>query len=403
MRRFPILLTYFIDSFGLAIVFPVFTPLVLSGRLNFFHSPIPHADKPLVIGFLIAAFPLFQFFGAPFLGALSDRIGRRKVFIASIAGTTIGYIISAISILLDETSLLFLGRAWCGFFAGNLTLCLASLADLSKKETARRANFSLLATISGLSFLFAIPAGGALVQASPSAPFWLTGFLSLINLFIMIKLFKETYILPLMTMTTPIITLQAPIQGVFNLFSALKSNILRFVYLAYFFFMFAWVTSMQFAPMILMQEFDFSINALTIFFLAFGIIWSASNFFINRLLLHRYTPHKAAFYSLLLSAIALLTLFFAGTAPVFTTLYIFYILFAALCWTNILVTLSLHASKERQGKILGINQSIGALAAIIGPSLGGYIAMENPHIILLFTSASCFFSSLCLKKSSSLM
>lgn len=403
MRRFPILLTYFIDSFGLAIVFPVFTPLVLSDALTFFQAPIPSADKPLVIGFLVAAFPLFQFFGAPFLGALSDRIGRRKVFIVSIAGTTLGYVISALSIMINETSLLFIGRAWCGFFAGNLTLCLASLADLSKKEKSRVDNFSLLATISGLSFLFAIPAGGALVQASPSAPFWLTGLLSLVNLIVMIRLFKETYILPLMTLTTPIISLQAPLQGVFNLYSAFKSPILRFLYFAYFFFMLSWVTNMQFSPMILLEEFGFSVNALTLFFLAFGVIWSGSNFLINRILSSRYAPHTTALHALQLAAVALFSLLLAATAPVFTTLYIFYILFAALSWTNILVTLSLNASKEMQGRILGINQSVGAVAAIIGPSTAGLIATTSPHLILLLTSVSCFLSSLCLKKSSKLM
>ena len=99
----------------------------------------------------------------------------------------IGYTLTAGSIMSHSLTFLFISRFLTGLFAGNLTLCLATVADLSRDELSRTKNFGQIAAIGGLSFIIAIAFGGILSDAtisrhfSPSLPFWITATPSLIS------------------------------------------------------------------------------------------------------------------------------------------------------------------------------------------------------------------------------
>jgi predicted MFS family arabinose efflux permease len=152
--------------------------------------------------------------------------------------------------------------------------------------------------------------------------------------------------------------------------------------------MIAWVTSMLFLPGTLVKTFDISPNMLTICFASIGLLWSLSNFLINRLLAKTLSTYRILIFSLLLLSAALFAIILPVNLPGFLFLMGVAVFGAALSWTNTLVAVSISASEEIQGKTLGINQSIGAVAAVIGPSLGGLLASVDPQNVFLFT-ASC--------------
>lgn len=77
----PVFLTYFIDNFGLAIIYPIFTPLFLKPHYELFSTEVPTIYKTILLGLLIATFPIAQFFGAPIIGGMSDRVGRKRYFL----------------------------------------------------------------------------------------------------------------------------------------------------------------------------------------------------------------------------------------------------------------------------------------------------------------------------------
>ena len=58
-----------------------------------------------MIGVIGATYPVFQFIGAPLLGRLSDRYGRRPILLVSQIGTLIGFLV-----LMLFDSFLFAGR-----------------------------------------------------------------------------------------------------------------------------------------------------------------------------------------------------------------------------------------------------------------------------------------------------
>ena len=148
--------------------------------------------------------------------------------------------------------------------------------------------------------------------------------------------------------------------------------------------MIAWVASMQFLPTFLLRRFRFGIGDITLCFMGIGAIWSLSNLIVNRRLAKFYFSGKILLICLLLLST---TLFFTRLSyePLsFLILIFFSTCFASLCWTNGLATISLKAPPQIQGSILGINQSMTSIAAMLGPIIGGLLAPFSEHAIYLF-------------------
>ncbi|RPI29160.1 MAG: MFS transporter, partial [Chloroflexota bacterium] len=104
---------------------------------------------PLIIGLLGAAYPAMQFIGAPILGRLSDRYGRKPVLLLSQAGTLVGFLLLGFS---NALWLLFLSRLIDGISGGNISTAQAAIAD-STTEKTRTQGLGLIGAAFGLGFI----------------------------------------------------------------------------------------------------------------------------------------------------------------------------------------------------------------------------------------------------------
>ena len=101
----------------------------------------------LHVGLITAAFPLTQFFFSSYLGSLSDKIGRRLLILAGIAGFSISTFIFSLG---GSILLLYISRLMAGIFAaGFVTASGAWIADKTTTEK-RGKNLALLSGIAGL-------------------------------------------------------------------------------------------------------------------------------------------------------------------------------------------------------------------------------------------------------------
>ena len=285
-------------------------------------------------------------------------------------------------------ALLWTGRMITGFFAGNLSICLAAIADITHTKKERARNFGWIGVLGGLGFVLAILIGGSFSNPDldiffrPDIPFFITAGLSIVNLGLLIKFFKESH--------------KTKHQDKIDFFKSLKSigmairsKAVRGIYIVYFLFMLCWVTSMQFLSTYLIDVYNVSINVITLTFVSIGLIWSLANFLIDPILSRLIHSSRPFYFGLaFLSIFLYLTLI--PREPLFLFLFHFFVatLAAALAWTNGLATISLNGEKHMQGSILGVNQSIVAVASITGPIIGGIIAGLDIHKLYLFT-ASC--------------
>lgn len=172
-----VFLVVFLDLVGVGILVPVIPYIVA-----------PWTRDGLTVGLLAMCFSAAQFLAAPILGVLSDRFGRRRVLLASLAGTAAGYFLFAWG---PSLGVLFLARILGGIAGGNIATAQAAIADISSPKD-RAKNFGLIGAAFGLGFIIGPAAGGALIRFSLHAPALGAGVFSLFTLLITSALFRET-------------------------------------------------------------------------------------------------------------------------------------------------------------------------------------------------------------------
>ena len=147
-----IFLTVFIDLIGFGIVLPL---LPIYSR--------EFGASGFTIGAIMAAFSAMQFLFAPMWGRLSDRIGRRPVLLVSTAGGALSYAVFAIgSSLSGNTALIVLlaSRTLAGICGANITVAQAYIADITPPDQRSR-RMGLIGMAFGLGFIFG-PALGSI-------------------------------------------------------------------------------------------------------------------------------------------------------------------------------------------------------------------------------------------------
>ncbi len=156
MNRKPsllvIFLTVFIDLIGFGIVVPL---VPLYGRY--------YGASSWMIGVIIASFSAMQFVFSPIWGRLSDRHGRRPILLISTAGAALSYVVFALGSGIQNHAValgvMLASRLFAGACGGNITVAQAYVADISKPEE-RSKRMGLIGMAFGLGFIFGPIIGG---------------------------------------------------------------------------------------------------------------------------------------------------------------------------------------------------------------------------------------------------
>lgn len=188
MRRpslLVIFLTVFIDLIGFGIV----VPLVPVYSRHF-------GAHGFVIGVIIASFSAMQFLFAPIWGRLSDQHGRRPILLLSTAGAAFSYGLFALSAALENHTaalgLMVLSRVFAGICGGNITVAQAYIADISPPEIRSR-RMGLIGMAFGLGFIFGPILGGiSLKYWGQAGPGWVAAGLCTANFFLALSILQES-------------------------------------------------------------------------------------------------------------------------------------------------------------------------------------------------------------------
>lgn len=174
-----IFLTIFVSMIGFGIVIPV---------LPDYAKNEPFKLSATSLGWLTGIFSLAQFFMAPLLGKISDRVGRKPVLLISIVGTAVGYFITGSA---SSAWMLFLGRIIDGASGGNIAAAQACVADVTTPADRSKA-MGMIGAAFGLGFVLGPAIGGLLSLWHHSAPFYFAGILAVVNGLLVIKMLPET-------------------------------------------------------------------------------------------------------------------------------------------------------------------------------------------------------------------
>jgi len=154
-----IFLAVFIDLLGFGMVLPLLAIYARDFGTN----------NGMVIGLLVASFSAMQFIFSPMWGRLSDRIGRRPVLMIGLAGSVIFYALFGLATVWKSLAWLFVSRIGAGIAGATITTAQAYIADVTTLEN-RGKGMALVGAAFGLGFTFGPLFGGLAFLGNSAVP-----------------------------------------------------------------------------------------------------------------------------------------------------------------------------------------------------------------------------------------
>ncbi|MEP7124237.1 MAG: MFS transporter [Byssovorax sp.] len=360
---FFVFITVFLDLIGFGIVMPLMP----------FYVKTMGGDARTV-GLLLSGFSLCQLLATPYLGRLSDRIGRRRVILVSLAGNALAMVIFAEATHLAILPLLFASRLLAGATSGNLSACQAAIADVTEGES-RTKGMGMLGAGIGLGMMLGPLLGGELSHFGPWVPPLGAAAMALADLVGAFFLMPET---------RRIATEPAPDPGVApvakpSLMQVLAQRPLMMVLLLCFLTFLA-MSGLQVALVFLVDS-RFGWGEKEVGRL-YGLMGLVAMIIQGGLIV----PLSRRFGQINLVLLGIVTLgagmVMMGLADHPWKFLVGLVLFGSgFGVTNPLLSVlaSQYAGGESRGAVLGFAQSAGVLARTVGPNLGGIlVAQINP-------------------------
>jgi len=389
---YPVLMVNFIGMLGYSIIMPFLVFLV-----NRF------GGNEFIYGLVGSIYPAFQFFGAPILGRLSDRYGRKKILMISQAGTLIAWMIFIVALIVPVESitsvesgavgsfiitlpllLLVFARALDGLTGGNISVANAYLSDISNDEN-RKANFGKMAMSASLGFIIGPALAGILgatvyQELLPVAGAALISVIALYFIWFHLPESKARLVDP--DMKRPRIRKIFAVENkecykmkncqdttwkaVFNL-----PNI-PFMLLLYFLVFLAFSLFFAAFPMHALKTLGWNSFQLGLFF----SILSGLMIMVQGPLLTLLSKHYSDQSLVLIGSfflVAAFTLLVSNNTLIIYSSAALYALGNGLMWPSYLSILSKFGGDRQQGSVQGVANSAGSFASIIGLICGGFL------------------------------
>jgi len=75
----PLFFVLFIDTVGAAFIIPLLVPLIVDPNTSILPANTTLQIRNFIYGLSLGIYSIATFFGAPVLGDLSDRLGRKNI------------------------------------------------------------------------------------------------------------------------------------------------------------------------------------------------------------------------------------------------------------------------------------------------------------------------------------
>lgn len=367
-------LLIFIDTMGVGLVWPLFGPLLTDKASSILPTATSIFERDILYGITLGVFPICMFFGAPILGDLSDRIGRKKVLLICLYGTAVGIGICALGVVCRDVILLILGRAILGTLAGSQSTAQATIIDISDPNKKAQ-SLSIITLATNIGFIAGPMIGGLLINKSLvhwfsiTTPFTAAAILAFINATLLLISFKETFH-PKNVSNKIDFT-----KGINVLLSAFKDKQIRTLSIIYLLLQLGWSSYFSFSVLYLVQFHHYNGTKVGYFLSFLSVIFAISSLGIMRAALRFFKLKKITITALFGAGLSL------AAATINSEIVTWIVVIpatacVALSYIGMLTNLSNAVSSESQGWVMGIVGSMNAVAwggsTILSGALGGF-------------------------------
>ena len=353
----PILfLIVLVDLVGFGLVIPL---------LPFY--PVRFGATAPEVTWLLATYSLCQLLTAPFWGRLSDRVGRRPVLMASLTASAFAYLwLGAAGALW----MLYAARALAGACAGNIAAAQAYVADITRPEE-RAHGMGMIGAAFGLGFIFGPALGGFLAGNDPATanletPAWVAAGLSFAALSGVILLLRESHPRDRRGFAPPSGRIGSIIQ-------ALRRPVLSRLIVIFFLVVLAFAAMESIFALWALRQLDWGPERVGYVFAYLGLVSAIMQGGLTRWLTKRHGEKRLLLCGLVLLAIGLSIVPFCRDLAVLGGTFAVLAVGLGLTQPALNSLISRRAGADEQGRVLGVTQSVGSLARVIGPPLAGYL------------------------------
>lgn len=332
-----------------------------------------------VYGLLLTSYSAFQFIGAPYLGALSDDIGRKPVLLISQIGTLISWVIFYLALQLPQSYMLgfsiplviiVLSRITDGITGGNTSVTNAYVADITTRDE-KSYIFGYLGGIAGLGMIIGPGLGGLTASGSMgySGTLITAMTISVLALLSIILWLKETH--------QPKAKNERRRQNILSSILILRrikkvnpAPLIKLLFGMKLFFSIMMAFYISTIALFIIDRFSFNERELGIFMLVVGIFLSFNQAFLSKIFIRKLGEFKTLILGLTLCVLGLFAITLSHNLWAYIGFYYVMNLGLSLCFPTFNSLIAIHADPEKQGEIMGVSESINSLAMALIPVVG---------------------------------
>ena len=348
-----IFLTVFIDLLGFGILIPILPTF----------AKIELLVDETAIGVVVAVYSFVQFLFNPILGKLSDKYGRKPIIVISLFINAIGYVLFAFT---TSFIILLVARIVAGIGGSSISVAQAYIADVTTKEN-RAKGMGIIGSAFGLGFVFGPLIGGFL----SSYGYMITGFgsasFSILAFIVTIVLLPESNLNRKAINETKRKLID--VDALKNVFAKPERAMLIFLFFVLTFSFaniygtFALLGLQVYGFSDMQNGFMFGIIGLTSAIVQGGLIGRISKVF-SKINILKF----GSFFIMVGLALLPYGDTFLGLAIICILLSIG----TGMFQPTVLSLISEVTPEDEQGVTLGVNQSVSAMARVLGPLWGGF-------------------------------
>jgi len=375
-RLYVIFLIIFTEVLGFSIVLPLIPFMGLSLGLT-----------PIQIGLIASVFSFCQLFASPITGKLSDRFGRKPLFILSQLSTLAGFLLLGFA---TTAILLIASRLIDGLLGSNMTVSQAYISDITEPQHRTRV-YGYSSGVFGAGLIFGPVIGGVLSRINYSVPMFFAAGITLISIVLVVLFLSET-----ITEKPDKLSLGfndiVPINDAVRFVKSPQVRNSLFMFFIYNVGFQLFISNFS-----LLAETQLHVTADQVgFYMAWiGILRVVIQTFLIARILRALGESR-----ILRTGIVAMIISMVGLALSADYLFVFVPLIFLAYGTGVsrpILTSKLTNSvtKKETATVLGVNNSLTSVAQILTPIAGGFIIQYLPSQTLPILSA-LFFSSLLL-------